>query len=379
MPDFDILQPEEQRKILLGLAAEACPQPVWEGDMLHYTSQALHVSLEFGQVNSRDNLFSTQILFILKHDWFDEDLIQMFAGLGHSLEEAMKACVIEFTENILKPVLNALEHQGSEIIVSEIIHEKYKFHVPAQKIVLHKGTGKPVNLWNVIREKIPEYLGTKKVYWVNLFSVDRGKQQFCEARINGVVYPDLTDLLYQEIFDRKERQPSIDKLFLLLIQDEETYRPCPFTKQNVGDLTFFALDKMTEITDEASRQKIYQEIHKFCPDYAIAVELIAFLPEIVAQTVVNFRDNDALIPVFDYGKPEFELKKSQVRSYGYMADAVEQYFRKQQPSEEEVYRLLRSSGKFETVSRAIQDENIKIEDLRLSQLVYFVNRNYHVW
>jgi len=62
-----------------------------------------------------------------------------------------------------------------------------------------------------------------------------------------------------------------------------------------------------------------------------------------------------------------------------MADAVEQYLRKHQPSREEVENLLRISGKFETMSRALRDENIKIEDLRLSQLVYFVSKNYHVW
>jgi len=379
MPDFDTLQPEEQRKLLLSIIKEACPDLVWEDDILYDAGHALHISLEFGQVSSHENYFSTQLLFILKHEWFDEDLVQVFAGTGRSLEEAMKACVSEMIESVLKPVLHTLEKQDDEIIISEIINQKYKFHVPDEKIILHRGEGKPLNLWNIVKDKISEYLGTKRVYWINLFSADMGNKQFCEAKINGVVYPDLTDLLYQAIFTGTERQKNINKLFLLLIQDQETYQPCPFTKQNIGDLTFLALDKMTDITDEASRQKAYQEIHDFCPDYSIAVELIAFLPEIVAQTVVNFRDNDALIPVFDYGKPEFELKKSQVRSYGYMADAVEQYFRKYNPSEEEVYCLLRSSGKFETISRAIQDENIKIEELRLSQLVYFVDQNYHVW
>ena len=125
-----------------------------------------------------------------------------------------------------------------------------------------------------------------------------GKNQFCEAKINGTAYPDLADVLYQELLNRKEKQISIDKCFLLLIQDEETYQPCPFTKQDVGDLTFLALDRLTEVTDEVSKQKAFQEIHKFSPDYSIAVELVAFLPEIMAQKIVNFRDNDALIPVF---------------------------------------------------------------------------------
>ncbi len=380
MPDFDTLQPEEQRKILLELVLEYCPGAVWEGDMLHYTGQALRVGLEFGQVSSRQNRFSAQLLFILKHDWFDEDLVESCAGLGNSIEEAMKICTAEFCGSVLNSVLYALEHPGTETVSAEIIHQKYLFHVPERKIRLHKGKGEGADLWSIVRDKIPEYLGTKRVYWIKLYSADMGgNKQFCEARINGTLYPDLTDLLYQEIYSRKERQTNIDKLFLVLIQDEKTYQPCPFTKQNVGDLAFLALNKMTEITDEVSRQKAYEEIHKFCPDYSIAVELIAFLPEIAAQLVVNFRDNDGLIPVFDYGKPEFELKKSQVRSYGYMADAAEQYLRKYNPSRDEVYNLLRSSGKFETIFRAMQDDAVKAQNLRLSQLVYFVSQDYHVW
>lgn len=379
MSDFDTLQPSEQKKFLLAFLSEQCKGAVPEGETLHYTGQALHVSVEFGQVQSRENKFLVQVLFILKHDWFDEDFVTPLSSLGDTLEEAAKACTSEFAETVLKNVLETISNHGSETITSEIIHQKYLFHVPEKRTTLHKGNGKAPDLWEIIKNKLPEYLGTKKAYWIQLFSAEMITRQLCEAKINGVVYPDLTDVLYQELFQRKKKEISIDKLFVLLIQDESTYKPCPFTKQNVGDLAFLALEQFAEASDEESRQKAFQEIHKFSPDYSIAVELVAFLPEIVAQAVVSFRDNDALIPVFNYGKPEFELKKSQVRSFGYMTDAVEQYLRKYHPSQEEIHHILRISGKFETLTRAIQQENIKIEELRLSQLVYFVNDNYQVW
>ncbi|MBR4319398.1 MAG: hypothetical protein IKP69_05030 [Oscillospiraceae bacterium] len=379
MPDFDTLQPNEQRKFLLNLLAEHASGAVLEGNTLHYTSQALHVSLEFGQVQSRENQFRVQLLFILKHDWFDEDFVNPCASIGNSLQKAMENCTVEFAETVLQPVLDSLANQGSETISSEIIHETHVFHIPEKKLQIHKGNGKTPDLWEIIKHKLPEYLGTKKAYWIQLFSADMGQRRFCEAKINGIVYPDLTDVLYSELFSRKKREISIDKLFVLLIQDESTFQPCPFTKQNVGDLAYLALDKLKDASDENSRQKAFQKIHQFSPDYSIAVELVAFLPEIMAHAIVSFRDNDALIPVFNYGKPEFELKKSQVRSFGYMTDAVEQYLRKYHPSKEEVYNILRISGKFEVLTRAMQDKGIKAEDLRLSQLVYFVNDNYHVW
>ena len=92
MPDFDTLQPNEQRKFLLNLLAEHASGAVLEGNTLHYTSQALHVSLEFGQVQSRENQFRVQLLFILKHDWFDEDFVNPCASIGNSLQKAMENC-----------------------------------------------------------------------------------------------------------------------------------------------------------------------------------------------------------------------------------------------------------------------------------------------
>ena len=49
MPDFDTLQPEEQRNILLESVSTLCLGAAPEGNTLHYTSQGLYVSLEFGQ------------------------------------------------------------------------------------------------------------------------------------------------------------------------------------------------------------------------------------------------------------------------------------------------------------------------------------------
>ena len=379
MPDFDTLTPEQQRKELLSIAAAHFPGAVWEGDTLHYTKYALHIGLEFGQISSHEERFSAQLLFILRHDWFDEDLVESCASIGHSLEEAMKNCTEEFSENVLKSVLAAFENQGTETITADIMGDKYLFHVPEHFSAMHKGKGTPADLFSVVKDKLPEYLGTKRVYWVKLYSADMGEKQFCEARINGNVYPDLTDLLYQELFSRTDRQISIDKTFLVFIQDNATYKACPFTKQNVGELTFMTLDLLTDVKDETSRQEITEQIQKFCPDYSIFIELISFLPEIAAHKIVEFRDNDTLIPVIDYGKPEFELKKSQVRSFGYMEDAFDQYLRKREPNREEIMNLLRMSSKFEVMARALQDSAVKIQDLRLSQLVYFVNQSYHVW
>ncbi|MDE6731158.1 MAG: hypothetical protein K2J71_10350 [Oscillospiraceae bacterium] len=371
------------QKELLAIVAQRCPGAEFRNDSLHYPALDLHVRLAFGSMNQVENRFSVQLIFILQHPWFDENLIESCAGLGHNPEEAMKNGTESFCDGVLQFVISALQEnysenfENSEILRAELMGQIHDFYIPAERPVLHRGvSSRSTDLWEIIKSQIPAYLGTKRCYWIKLYSARIHDTPVCEVRINNTLYPDLTDLLMKEAFQNPEIR--MDKQFLLLIQKEDTFQPCPFEKQDVGQLTFMALDKMRMIKDPASHQKIFHEIQTICPDYSIAVELISFLPEICAQMILEFRDNDSLIPVINYGKPKFELKKSQVRSYSYMEDAVEQYLRKIQPSQEDILNIVRISARFEVLTKALHD-NVPVENLRMSQLVYFVNENYHVW
>ena len=377
MQNPEEITPTIDRNDLLALVAQRCPGAECRNNSLYYPEQELKIRLEFGQMHQVENRFSVQLIFLLQHPWFDEELVESCAGLGHDPDQAMKNGTEGFCDGVLQFVLKALRSQGSEIMHSEIMGEAHDFYLPDEKPVLHRGTNtQGTDLWEIVKHEIPAYLGTKRCYWIKLYSSRIHETPVCEVRINNTVYPDLTDLLMKEAF--KNPEIRMDKQFLLLIQKEETFKPCPFEKQDVGQLAFMALDRMLAITDEASQQKIFHEIHTLCPDYSIAAELTAFLPEICAQIILNFRDNDSLIPVINYSKPEFELKKSQVRSYGYMEDAVEQYLRKMQPSQEDILHIVKISARFEVLVKALHD-NTPIENLCMSQLVYFVDKQYHVW
>ena len=374
----EMIMPSLDRKELLALVAEHNAGAEFQDNFLYYPEHNLRVKLEFGQMKQVKNYFHVQLLFILQHPWFDEDFIESCAGIGTSPDKALTSGVANFCgKNILELVLKSLTLNSTEMITANIMNELHEFFVPEYRPVQHGGKdSKSTDLWEIIKHKIPEYLGTKRCYWIKLTSAKFQETTTCEVSINNIKYQDLTDLLYQEALKNPEFR--VDNQFLLLIQKEETYTPCPFEKQDVGELAFMALDKMTAITDKTTQQKIFHEIKTLCPDSSIATELIAFLPEIVAQAVLNFRDNDSLIPVINYGKPEFKFKKSQVRSYGYMQDAVEQYLRKMQPSKEELLNIVKISSKFEVLTRAL-GENVPIQELRMSELVYFVDKNYHIW
>jgi hypothetical protein len=236
-----------------------------------------------------------------------------------------------------------------------------------------------VDLYALVKDELPRYFGTKHCYWVDLVTITVDGEPTCAASINGTAYPDLTDCLYREALAR-EKQPGLvtDRQFLLFIQQDETRRPCPFTKQDVGDLAFRALHLFQEIEDEASAMRVYTAIREAAPSRSLSVEVSAFLPEIVAQQVIQFRDSDTLVMSVGQDGPRTELRKSQVRSYGYLEDAVFQFLHKVKPSEDEIRQLLAMSERFHRLSETIEAGSSP-KDVELSPFVYYVGDWYEIW
>ena len=377
-PDV-IVEPSLDKPELLAIVAEKCKGAEKQGEFLFYAKHSLHLTVEFGDMRCINGVYTVQLLFIAQHPWFDEDLVESVAGIGKTPDDAMRQGTEEFCAGVLYFLLAAFDCESDTFIDANVRGEKHTFRVPCVRSVLHKGAGRGTDLFEVVRDELPHYLGTKRCYWIKLFSATMNGEPTCEVRINGIVYPDITDMLYREAIRREKTEGFVsDKQFILLIQQEDTWTLCPFDKQQVGEKTFHALCLMQEIHDEESAQRIMQSIRDNAPSHSLGLELAAFIPEIVAQQVVNFRDNDGLMPVVNGGKPDVELKKSQVRSYGYIDDAVFQFLHKQKPTEDEIKQLLAVSAKFHVLSEAIQ-KGTKIEDLRISQLVYFVDDDYIVW
>lgn len=374
-----ILEPTLDKPEIIAILDKECPGGKNAGEWLLFREHDLRVTVEFGEMTAANGMYSVQLLFIAKHPFFDEDLVESVVGVGPTPDDAIRIGAKNMAQEALVSVIRSFDSVAEPLPPTHIMGKEYRFHVPKTRGMLHIGQTEPTDLWELIEDKLPQYLGTKRCYWVSMFSACVNGIPQCEVRINGDVVNDLTDILLTDAIKHKDvKGYTADKMFVLITQDEETYTPCPYTKQDAGEATFRAMRLFQHIRDEETVRKYHSEILNICPARNLGIELVSFLPEIVAQQVVQFRDNDTLIPVVDRGKPEFELKKTQVRSYGYISDAVAQYLRKQNPPKEEINQILALSAKFHALSEAIE-KGAKLEDLRMSQLVYFVDGAYQVW
>lgn len=374
-----LIQPTLDKAELLQIVTERCPGAEMQGDWLLYRKNMLRLTIEFGEMRRIEETYCVQLLFIVQHPWFDEDMVETVDGFGGDPDDAMRSGTEQFCTYVMPYLMQAFDCKGEEFLTADLRGHRHTFRIPEQMGVLHTGEGQETDLFAIVKDALPSYLGTKRCYWVKLYSSVMNGNVICGAMINGTISPGLTELLYKEIIPRRQTvRFSSDKEFVLLIQNEDTWKPCPFTKQEVGELVFRAFKVMQEIKDENSSKEISAAIRHAAPNLSVGTEIVAFLPEVLCQQVVQFMDNEHLMPVVNYGKPDCELKKSQVRSYGYIEDAIFQYLRKQKPTQDEINQILAMSGKFHAISEGIR-KGIKLEALKLSQLVYFVDESYEVW
>lgn len=376
-----VVEPTLDRSEVLSLLLAECPGGEIAGEWLLYREHDLRVTVEFGsmQSNPDKSVWSVQLLLIAQHPFFDEDLVESVVGVGKDPDDAIRNGAHNICIGVLPFVTSAFGCDCDNWIETDIMGRHYRFRIPCMRGNVHAGSGEPTDLWELVKDELPHYLGTKRCYWLKLFSACVNGVPNCEARVNGTVYPELTDLLYKDAARHHgESGYRSDKVFVLLIQDERTYTPCSFTKQEVGEMAFRAMRLFQKIEDEESARKTQAMIVSLAPTRDLGLELLSFLPEAFACQVVQYRDSDKLMPVINRGKPEHVLTKAQVRSYGYIEDAVFQYLHKVRPSEEEIKQLLAVSAKFHALSEGIEN-GAKLEDLRLSPLVYFVDEHYRVW
>lgn len=367
---------------LLEIVKEKCDGAQWQGDKhLVYKDVDLSLTVKIGECGGAGNRFSAQLLFVLEHPYFDDELVESSVGVGSSIDEAMKIAAESFCASVLTFIIAALKCTGEETITTTIDGNEHVFHIPCTRAIHHYGlkSDKPADLWNIVKNRIPQYLGTKKAYWIKLYSSYTGQNSACEVRINGIVYPDITDLLYKAAAVKDNSATfSSDKQFILLIQDDSTYKSCPFDIEQVRELTWEAIEKMKTIHDKDTHKSVFEDIRESTPITSLGRELCAFIPEIYSQVIVNYRDSDGIMPVIDRNVKSTVYMKSQIRSYGYIQYAIYRYLEKYRPSSEENIKILTLSAKFGAVNKAVGD-GAKLEDLRMSALGYPVDEDYVIW
>ncbi|MBR7038178.1 MAG: hypothetical protein IKI21_02880 [Oscillospiraceae bacterium] len=362
---------------LLGIIAAKIPGGTFNIDTLLYPEQLLSIRVRPVEVDPRRDTFAVLVQLTLMHPWFEEPMVLRLRGMdAHSPQEAFHIAMEGAIPQVAM-VLHALRGGEGAVLTAAFPGTPRTFRLYADT-----DRDDDLALLAAMRDKLPTILGTKRVYWGTVGTWCFDGKIYPELHINDVPFESFDEALIRfgiehDFLTRNDLHPHAAFRFLL-VQDEATWERCPYTVQTVGDLTFRILYTLCSGV-KPSPDLLEEAVKSLAPDPSLATELVSFLPEIVAQQVLEFRDSDILIPVKkDGGTPDVRLTKPQVRSYGYMEDAVRQFLLKQRPTREQLLPVLGRSARADVLRKALLSD-VPITELKLSELVYFVDDDYKIW
>lgn len=355
-----------------GNGAQRVEDGVWYGDA------GLHVSCVIQRMSGYENRYSAEMLFILNHDLFDEPLCEYVGGMGDCELSAMRSGAEQFMAVVLLPVLSSLGCTGENFVETEVNGEIHVFHRACTETVYAMGAENPErkNLWEIIEKEIPEYLGTKNAYWIKIYACCIDGMPNCEVRINGAVFSELTKKV-DEYVDSWSNHNDFhsEKSFFLLIKEEKSEN-VPDSEM-VKELTMKTIDNMLTMHDEEAIEKARAEVYLMGNrDINLLWELETFTPEIYSTIAFNLKTADGIRICRD-GKPDLSVKKSKLRTYGYIEQGVCRYMQERNPSRETSFEIMCRSAVFNAVNNAV-NAGSRVEDLYFPEMIYNAPDTYKV-
>ena len=147
-----------------------------------------------------------------------------------------------------------------------------------------------------------------------------------------------------------------------------------------------AITRMVKIENREDYDAMAAKVEEITGDKALAAEIRIFIPEIFAKLTLGFREGDSLFLMEGEGDDttQIEFKKSQLRSYFYLQQAVLEFFNTK-PSQEDVTKIVTNSVAFRELRKAIDQakengQEIKPGDLFVPGTSYKINvPDYKVW
>ncbi|MCQ2459825.1 MAG: DUF6348 family protein [Ruminococcus sp.] len=309
-------------------------------------------------VDSED-LHMLSVVFLVKHDEFDEPLIEPVDAQGRKIEDAVQMAVDMFYGAVWHPLDQSMTKKNPVHISVDYLRQHYDFDMYCQSVVRIGMADKTASrLIDTIKADIPKYLGSKKYYWLRIYLAKYQDKQVVEVRINGSICTELSKRfqLYVDSWNAESAFLS-EKQYAIFVQHEDDQ--CPFEKEIVIDAGHKVIDMMQKIenhdqylemaktidaeiaaklSEKISDSKLTETIAR-----GLSAETRIFISEILAKLTLGYTEGDSLFLLDDEQSVEF--KKTQMRSYFYLQQVVIEFL-STRPEQENVSRIVTNSVAF---------------------------------
>ena len=346
------------------------------------------IDVQIGRLEETDGIKVLQTIFIVRHDDFDEPLIEPVDSQGTTDEEASNMAVEIFYGAVWHPIDQSCAKKNPQHLSINYLRQHYEFDMYCQSVVrIGVKDKEPTMLVNFIRNEIPKYIGSKKYYWLRIYLAKYKEKQIIEVRLNGSVLMELPQYFKEYVEKEMNGEDTFvsEKQYAIFVQTEDD--KCPFKKDLVMSAAKETIEAMTKITSREEYMEMSKKLEELTEGIKdLAAEIRVFIPEILAKLTLGYREGDSLFLLEGEGDEQqsIEFKKTQLRSYFYLQQAILEYL-STRPSQEDVSRIVTNSVAFRELKKALDaakadGKELKPEDLYVPGTSYKIgHEGYRVW
>lgn len=375
----EVKEPKENLKTLvLNALNEKLNGTLYDGCII--MPKGFTIDVQIGRQEDKDDVKLLQVIFVVTNDEFDEPLIDPVDAQGKSDEETAKMAADIFYAGLWHPIEQSVQKKNPIHVPVDFLRQHYDFDLYCQSVVrIGVKDKQPVMLMSFIKDEIPKFLGSKKYYWIRVNLARFKDRKNIEVRVNGSVCHTLSQYFNDYVDSWGDAEGFVcEKQYAVCVQRDDD--KCPFTKDKVMECARFTISRMENIKNREEYLEMTKELEEMAEDKNLASEIRIFIPEILAKLTLGYREGDSLFTIEGEGddQTKIEFKKTQLRSYFYLQQAVLEYL-SGRPDNENVSRIVTNSVAFREMKKAV-DAGHKPDELYVPGTTYRISEpDYRVW
>ena len=319
--------------------------------------------------------------YLYSENW-DREIFECSASMGENRKQALSLAEQGFIFGIMSGIKYTMKDEFFKEIKTEF-NGSHSWKMYSSDIVAMGDvpeTTNPSEIWGIIENEIPKYLGNQKISYIKVFAAKNKDDITGECRINDELIKELGELITQYISKWNTENFGLKKQFFFAVQDDKTYIPYPYTEEQIEKFVLETADMFEKVETEKDLDDMLQNFGDKIGDYDLAEELMGFIPEICAERAFPNINYPEKVIIYMGENKKIEINKSQLASYYMIKKAVNHMIDHGHIMKELYHKFISISSAYNVIFKALEKDKVDLtkEEGAVISTAYGFSENYRI-
>ena len=313
------------------------------------------------QITKSDSNMAVINYYLYSENW-DREIFECSASMGENRKQALSLAEQGFIFGIMSGIKYMMKNEFFKEIKTEF-NGPHSWKMYSSDIVAMgdvPDTINPKEIWGIIENEIPKYLGNQKISYIKVFAAKNKDDITGECRINDEPIKELGELITQYISNWNTKNFGLKKQFFFAVQDDETYIPYPYNEEQIEKFVIETAEMFEKVETEKDLDDMLQNFGDKIGDYDLAEELMGFIPEICAERAFPNINYPEKVIIYMGEDKKLEVNKSQIASYYMIKKAVNHMIDHGHIMKELYHKFISISSAYNVICQALEKDKVDL-------------------